>query len=670
MESGDTSVDGNITLMTEASTSSKDTGRSNSNTGSISPLQKDKLFARARKLSGNVVAITELNATPERIQKKGKNRELPKNSTVTPKCKTNITPSKNKTPGRKSKKASALEDNKDIRSFINIANDTRGKGDSENINSEFLNVSVSSVSDSFYSTCEKVIHDTEITFKTTELDSTLLTTSQPMHDDSMATNDNHGNQHDTASTEVTNAMLLQSLTSFRSDMERMFKDHKEEMVKAVADIKSRLTAAEAKTDKVDSIEFSCNKADDRLKKLEEHVNDMIEDNRIAMGTIVRQSAIIHELQSKVDHLEQQRVKCNMLFFGIADSKQENSLSAFLTFVRDLLRPDQLIYPQDAYRLGAYKDGKIRPLMVVFRDANEKNKIRSNWKNLKGVKNSQGKYYRYKDQTSAASDENDKRINEVKYWNRKKTVAARLEMTVKKGTLTIGEEEDKEVYRKKVTTPTADTLLNMEAEEKKRIHKVKLGEGSTICKGSCKFIGYTKAVKTFEEIQDCYSKVRLLHPQARHVVCAFRIPGKEEHFLQDYVDDDEFGAGRKILDILREAEIFYRVVLVVRYYGGQKLGKDRFTAYKEATESAINHFPHNSILNLAQTPYPVQTPRERTTTINSDVQDNTGTQPVTPGSAISEEDWNRHCAQFIPQTANKLPGFPSIRHMAPTTVQSN
>ena len=53
-----------------------------------------------------------------------------------------------------------------------------------------------------------------------------------------------------------------------------------------------------------------------------------------------------------------------------------------------------------------------------------------------------------------------------------------------------------------------------------------------------FIGYNANVTQHEQIQMIYCKLKLIHPAARHIICAFRIPGVMEHEDEDYCDDGE------------------------------------------------------------------------------------------------------------------------------------
>ena len=71
-------------------------------------------------------------------------------------------------------------------------------------------------------------------------------------------------------------------------------------------------------------------------------------------------------------------------------------------------------------------------------------------------------------------------------------------------------------------------------------------------------------RKLETIRDAYLKLREQHGDARHIICAYWLPGNNYTVLQDYVNDEEFKAGKKLLNLLKAAEIYNRAVFVVRY----------------------------------------------------------------------------------------------------------
>ncbi len=54
------------------------------------------------------------------------------------------------------------------------------------------------------------------------------------------------------------------------------------------------------------------------------------------------------------------------------------------------------------------------------------------------------------------------------------------------------------------------------------------------------------------------------------------------------DDGESGAGIVILRMLERAELQNHVVVVTRWYGGKKLGGDRFRRVQDATRAYLDH----------------------------------------------------------------------------------
>lgn len=91
------------------------------------------------------------------------------------------------------------------------------------------------------------------------------------------------------------------------------------------------------------------------------------------------------------------------------------------------------------------------------------------------------------------------------------------------------------------------------------------------KGS-RFISFIYPVRTADEVQKKISHLKKRYHNATHVCYAFRVgEGKEDSFR--YHDDGEPGstAGLPIYNAIKSAEYFNVLVVVVRYFGGTKLG---------------------------------------------------------------------------------------------------
>lgn len=103
------------------------------------------------------------------------------------------------------------------------------------------------------------------------------------------------------------------------------------------------------------------------------------------------------------------------------------------------------------------------------------------------------------------------------------------------------------------------------------------------KGS-KFLSYLIPCDSEKEADSRLTEIKTLHPAATHHCYAFRI---NPSTITEYsTDDGEPGgtAGLPILNLLRSVEIVNAMAIVVRYYGGTKLGKSGLIdAYGKAAE---------------------------------------------------------------------------------------
>jgi uncharacterized YigZ family protein len=118
--------------------------------------------------------------------------------------------------------------------------------------------------------------------------------------------------------------------------------------------------------------------------------------------------------------------------------------------------------------------------------------------------------------------------------------------------------------------------------------------SGICEGyiteqRSKFISYALPVKTPEEVKEKVDAFRKQYYDARHVCWAYML-GVER--LQYRVNDDgepSSTAGKPILGVINSNELTDILIVVVRYFGGVKLGTSGLiVAYRAAAQDAIAH----------------------------------------------------------------------------------
>ncbi|CAN5890526.1 YigZ family protein [soil metagenome] len=138
------------------------------------------------------------------------------------------------------------------------------------------------------------------------------------------------------------------------------------------------------------------------------------------------------------------------------------------------------------------------------------------------------------------------------------------------------------------------------------------------KGS-KFISLAFPVRDEEEVKKTLAEVKKKYFDARHHCYAFMLGADKKFFRANDDGEPNHSAGDPILGQIRSANLSYVLVVVVRYFGGVKLGVGGLiTAYKTAAAAALAnarvveqaererlrlHYPYeamNEVMNLVKT----------------------------------------------------------------------
>jgi len=115
----------------------------------------------------------------------------------------------------------------------------------------------------------------------------------------------------------------------------------------------------------------------------------------------------------------------------------------------------------------------------------------------------------------------------------------------------------------------------------------VAEGLYKEKGS-KFIAKVFHVETEEQIKLAMALVKKEFYDARHHCYAYRINPENEQFRSSDDGEPSGTAGKPILNQLLSFELYNVLAVVVRYFGGTKLGvSGLINAYKSATRDAIS-----------------------------------------------------------------------------------
>ncbi|MFN8281688.1 MAG: YigZ family protein [Chitinophagales bacterium] len=103
----------------------------------------------------------------------------------------------------------------------------------------------------------------------------------------------------------------------------------------------------------------------------------------------------------------------------------------------------------------------------------------------------------------------------------------------------------------------------------------------------KFIGYAYTVNNEHDIKEKLERVKQLHPKATHHCYAYRLGLDKNNYRANDDGEPNGTAGKPILGQIDSFGITNTLLIVVRYFGGTKLGvSGLIDAYKECAKMTL------------------------------------------------------------------------------------
>ena len=104
----------------------------------------------------------------------------------------------------------------------------------------------------------------------------------------------------------------------------------------------------------------------------------------------------------------------------------------------------------------------------------------------------------------------------------------------------------------------------------------------------KFLAFAHPVETLDQIKELIEDYKKKYYDARHVCYAYMLGADRTTFRANDDGEPSSTAGKPILGQINSKELTNILVVVIRYFGGVKLGTSGLiVAYKEATISALS-----------------------------------------------------------------------------------
>ena len=167
-------------------------------------------------------------------------------------------------------------------------------------------------------------------------------------------------------------------------------------------------------------------------------------------------------------------------------------------------------------------------VVVFSSLQDKDSVMYNKVLLKGLTNRDDRPIFINDYYPAQQNQQRKYEKQLVYDNSVRPEKDQTQMDFRKGKLYV---KNLPLHQARpVKTPGPTDLLDLDCNELTEIMNLKTQRGSEILIKDSKFIGYTMPVMSCEDVQKIYIKIKLLHPSAQHVICAYCLPDCEENLF--------------------------------------------------------------------------------------------------------------------------------------------
>ena len=111
--------------------------------------------------------------------------------------------------------------------------------------------------------------------------------------------------------------------------------------------------------------------------------------------------------------------------------------------------------------------------------------------------------------------------------------------------------------------------------------------ATIREKMSRFIAFAHPVETAQQAKEVIAEYQRKYHDARHVCWAYMLGQERKDFLSNDNGEPSGTAGKPILGQINSFGLTNIVIVVIRYFGGIKLGTPGlFQAYREAARSAI------------------------------------------------------------------------------------
>ena len=366
---------------------------------------------------------------------------------------------------------------------------------------------------------------------------------------------------------------------------RMFSEIKSEL----SSIKTKNQVLEGSTAAIAQSQVTVNTEIDELR---DEVCNVKKQNAVLASVVGRLGNMYVDLQKKVEQMETRAMRSSIVISGMkTEDKIVQCQKAVEKFIKETLKVEN-IEIIDCFKLGK---GANKPIVIAVQSVQQKHELfQKNLEYNKEEQNKEREQIYMNDYVPLEIMEQRRHEREI-YKENEANQSSNVTMTIDRRGLTVYGKK----YEQKVSPPDSTKILSFDEKEIEDTLSMELPSGNWFHFNDNAFIAHKVAVASHEEINRAYMKMRILYPQAKHILCGFTLPGLPKCFQESYCDDGDHGCGKALLKLLQKNKIYNIAVFVVRICQQNKIGSKRFELIERATLSAFQKHPLNTITNMNQ-----------------------------------------------------------------------
>lgn len=287
---------------------------------------------------------------------------------------------------------------------------------------------------------------------------------------------------------------------------------------------------------------------------------------------VRSTGKSVKLHEKMLELESKQMKDELIVFGmpeVSGTPTESLSDAISRFFSDKMLVNGVLLKK-CHRIGVRRDAAKRPIIVQLANELDKGRILKHGIKLKGS------IFAVAEHLPREYEERRKRLRDTFKDAKAKNAAVHWV-------------NDKLHVDKKVVSVKVDEVKDLNQDVMAEAISKKVKRAPPMKSGSCTLDASTVAVSKWSEVVPSLNAVladgNASNARAKSLVYAYRIQ-KDGSLEEHYEDDEDYGAGRRLLQLLRENKVTNQLVCVARHGGLPAFGQAGFDKRAEAVRSVL------------------------------------------------------------------------------------